>query len=295
MANGGRMGYLKIPNLYKSQSILRVKECFAMEKVHGTSASVGLDKDGKLRLHSGGESHERFAGLFDQAKLEADLKAVCPDAPITVYGEAYGGKQQGMSHTYGPDLKFIAFDVKIGDTWLDVVNAHDVATKLGIEFVHYVKITTDLADIDRERDADSVQAVRNGVGPGKMREGVVLRPIEELVDSRGNRVMCKHKRAEFGETKTPRVVDISKLVVEANANKVAEEWVTEMRLDHVLDKCPCTDIKETGKLIAAMWEDVQREAEGEIEVNNTVKAKCAARTAWLWKRRLAQAIGAEHE
>lgn len=33
------MSYLHIPNLYKDQTILLLRECFALEKVHGTRTS----------------------------------------------------------------------------------------------------------------------------------------------------------------------------------------------------------------------------------------------------------------
>ena len=36
------MGYLHIDNLYKNQDILMFKECYAMEKIHGTSAHVSF-------------------------------------------------------------------------------------------------------------------------------------------------------------------------------------------------------------------------------------------------------------
>ena len=79
----------------------------------------------------------------------------------TVFGEGYGGKEQGMRDTYGPDLKFIAFDVKIGNRWLSVTDAEDVVKKLGLEFVFYKKVSTyfteengvrKYVELDAERD-----------------------------------------------------------------------------------------------------------------------------------------------
>lgn len=279
------MGYAHIDNLYKNQIILTHTECYALEKIHGTSAHVGLNKDGDLILYSGGEAMANFEALFDKDALQAALRSIA-DRNIVIYGEAYGGKQQKMSETYGKALKFVAFDVKVDDQWLTVPSAEEVAAKCGIEFVDYVRIPTTLVAIDAERDKDSTQAIRNGVGPGKMREGVVLKPILESVDERGNRIMAKHKRQEFRETATPREVDTSKLVKQTEAKAIAAEWVTEMRLDHVLDKCPGEGMEHTGKLIRAMQEDVEREGAGEIEWNNEVKAAIAKQTGFLWKQRV---------
>ena len=57
------MGYLHIPNLYRAQDILLFKRCYAMEKIHGTSAHVQL-KDGMLTYFSGGGKHAIFMELF---------------------------------------------------------------------------------------------------------------------------------------------------------------------------------------------------------------------------------------
>ena len=156
------MGYMHIDNLYKNVEVLMFKECYAMEKIHGTSARVSW-KDGKVNLFSGGEKHERFEKLFDIEGIEKRFKELF-DCDVILFGEAYGGKCQGMSGTYGKELRFIVFDVKVDERWLSVPDAHDVAKKLLFEFVDYVKVKTDLKLLDQERDKDSVQAIRNGCG-----------------------------------------------------------------------------------------------------------------------------------
>lgn len=204
----------------------------------------------------------------------------------------YKIKLWGMSGTYGTELKFIAFDVKVNDSWLDVPNAFDVVSHFGLEFVDYVKIPTTLEAIDAERDKPSVQAVRNGVGEGKQREGVVLRPPFEVTLNNGGRLICKHKQEAFGETATPRkVVDPAQLEVLKDAEKIAEEWVVAERLRHVLDKIPDhMDMSKTGIVIKAMQEDVLREAEGEIEVSKPVLAAISKKTAVMFKQHVASQL-----
>lgn len=272
------MGYLKIKNLYQAPELATglLGRVYCLEKIHGTSAHVSWD--GSLKFFSGGEKHERFVALFDQTVLEAAFVALGYPS-VVVHGEAYGGKQQGMGKTYGPDLKFVAFDVKIGETWLSVPDAHDVAKKLGLAFVHYVEAPATVESLDRERDMPSVQAALNGTaGPDapKIREGIVIRPLIELQRSDGSRVIAKHKRAEFGETATPRVVDDPvRAVALADAQKIAAEWVTPMRLVHVMGsigghgrgsrRCvgPLT-MSDTPAVISAMIADIRAESEGEI-------------------------------
>lgn len=290
------MGYLHIENLYRNQTILGLDEVYALEKVHGTSAHVRF-KDGQLAFFSG-EQPTVFKSLFDEEFLLSALASFGID-DITVNGEFYGGKCQGMSSTYGKNPKFIVFDVRFNGNWLTVPQAESVAAMLKMEFVHYVKISTKLEEIDRERDADSVQAIRNGMGSGLLREGIVLRPIEELVDDMGNRLIAKHKRAEFTETKTPRVVNLDKQLVLKEANAIAEEWVTPMRLQHVLsvvrvmrhmiDGQPL-DMTDTGRVISAMIEDVEREAKGEILESREARTAIGTRTARLFKETFIEAL-----
>lgn len=284
------MGFAHINNLYRDQRILAFKECWALEKLHGTSAHIRWS-EGAVHFFSGGEKHDRFIQLFDSAALTEQFIAL-GHPTVIVYGEAYGGKQQGQSWRYGPELKFAAFEVQIGDAWLDVPNAHDVTTRLGLEFVHYKRITTDLAAIDAERDADSEQAIRNGMGPGKRREGVVLRPITEHRDHRGERVMAKHKRDEERETKTPRqVVDPEKWAVLQQANAIADEWCTETRLQHVLDHLGGdVPIERTREVISAMIEDVLREGVGELIDSREARAAIGKKTAELFKAHLKSAL-----
>ena len=281
------MGYLHIDNLYKNKEILLFKECYAMEKIHGTSAHISW-KDGKITLSSGGEKHKRFAQLFDVKKLKLKFKELF-DCDVVIFGEAYGGKCQGMSGTYGKDLKFIVFDVKVENNWLDVPNAEDVATKLGLEFVAYEKIKTNLKSIDKERDTQSIQAVRNGIVEIKPREGIVLRPLVEVKKNNGERIIIKHKGEEFSETKTKREVNPEQLKILEEAKEIAEEWVTSMRLSHVLDKLGNpTEITETRSVIKAMTEDVLREAKGEIKESSQAHKEICKKTAQLYKNKISK-------
>ena len=282
------MGYLHIENLYKNQTILLFKECYALEKIHGTSAHIKWSSAQKqIFFFSGGEKHENFIKIFDQEALQNKFIELFSDRDITIYGEAYGGKCQRMSNTYGKELKFIAFEVDIYDRWLNVPKAEEICKEFNIEFVDYKRISTDLDSLNYEMYRDSAQAIRNGCGEGKLREGIVLRPLEEMILNNGARIISKHKREEFRETKTPRTVDAEKLKILSDASDIAEEWVTETRLVHVLDKMPVdTNVESTSKVIAAMIEDIYREAKGEIIESKDVSRAIGNKTATMFKQRL---------
>lgn len=278
---------MHIKNLYAEQLILAFKECYSLEKIHGTSSHIRFDEEGEITFFSGGEKHERFVTLFDVEKLkEVYTRRYAVGKPLVIYGEAYGGKQQGMSATYGTELKFVAFDVKLGDCWLDVPNAFEVATHLGLEFVDYALIPTTLEAIDAERDKPSTQAKRNGILEDKLREGVVLRPIFEVTLNNGSRLIVKHKRDEFKETATPRqVVDPAQMKVLEDAQLIAEEWVTPNRLKNAQSHFKPEEwaITNLGNIIKYLVEDIYREGEGEIVENKNVRNAIAKKVATLFK------------
>lgn len=308
------MSYMHIDNLYKDEAILQFRECYAMEKIHGTSAHVGFRTgvasmvdghcDPSVSYFAGGEKHERFKALF--AEHEADMLRIFADMGVDqliVYGEAYGGKCQGMKDTYGPDLRFVAFEVKVGDNWLSVPQAEELARRLGFDFVHYKRIPATIEAIDEQRDADSVQAFKNGMGTGKMREGVVLRPIFELVRNNGKRIIAKHKRPEFCETQSMREADPTKRIVLDEAVAISHEWVTETRLRHVLeamtagteDGTSLLGIEDTGRVIEAVMKDVEREGRGEFLDSKAVRKAIGARTAYMFKRWIGSRFAKELE
>jgi hypothetical protein len=280
------MGYQHIDNLYKNQDVLLFRECFAMEKVHGTSAHIAW-RDGQVTLFSGGAKHDDFRSIIEATPALERLAARTGE-PLTIYGEAYGGKMQGMRDTYGPELRFIAFEVRIGSWWLSVPQAEEIAVGHGLEFVPYVKSSTELAELDMLRDAPSVVAYQRGCGE-KHREGIVIRPLIEVTKNNGNRIIAKHKGEAFSErVHTPKVRP-EKLEVIAAAQAIADEWVTEMRLAHVLDKLPsATGIEHTGDVIRAMIEDVEREAAGEIVVSADARRAIGTAAAVMYKRRVTQ-------
>lgn len=289
-----RMGYLKINNLYRDKTVLMFKELYALEKIHGTSAHVRW-KDGQIGFFSGGVEYLNFVGLFDADALSAKF-AETGINECFIYGEAYGGKCQGMKDTYGANLRFTAFDVKIGEQWLTVPKAEAFCQSFGIEFVWYSQTPSDPAELDRLRDMPSPQCRRVfGDDREKPMEGVVLRPLVEFTHH-GWRVIAKHKRPEFSEraSKKDTTLDPSKEQALADARAIADEWVTEMRLSHVMDKVAGElgrqpGIEETKIIITRMQADIATEA-GELVVQSKAASReIGSATARMYKSRIMSA------
>lgn len=276
------MGYHKIPNLYQDATILNFKECYAMEKIHGTSAHITW-KNGAIQLSSGGSKHSTFQSIFDLEILAERFKELGYDN-IIVYGEAYGGKEQGMKHTYGDKLRFCVFEVCIGRIWLSVINAESVSNKLGLEFVPYCKGPCTVEWLDEQRDLPSRVSKRRGIVEDKISEGIVIRPLYEFSDNQGKRVIAKYKRPEFSETKTYREIDPEKIKVLDKARDIADEWVTDMRMTHVLSKLMLPyDFSNTSIVIQNMIHDIKDESHGEIVWSKAAERCIGAKTASMYR------------
>jgi hypothetical protein len=285
------MGYLKIDNLYrpKAQTILALRECHALEKVHGTSAHIAWDGT-KLAFFSGGSNRDTLMKFFEREcpDMESKFMSSFGDKNAIVYGEAYGGKCQRMSLTYGDQLRFIVFDATIGAEWLSVANCHDLCLSLGLEFVPFTTIPATIDAIDAEMMKPSEVARRRGITEDKIREGVVIRPVIELMASNGSRIIAKHKHPSFRETATERpVLSAGQIEVMSIATAIADEWVTQMRLTHILDKMiDPIGIESTGVVIKKMIEDIKVESKGEIVWSRDAVRAIGSTTAKMVKERL---------
>jgi len=253
-----------------------------MEKIHGTSANISYSNN-TLHLSPGGENYDKFLKLFNKEELKKKIELLGVEK-ITIYGEAYGGSQQGMRDTYGDELKFVVFEIKIGTSWLCVPDASVVANQLGLEFIHYVKIPAVFEFIEKQMLEPSIQAVRNGIKESKIREGVVLRPLIEVIKNNGDRIIAKYKNDKFKETKTSRKVkDPNQQKIWEKAQETAEEWVTLMRVNHVLDKIENPCIEKMREIIIAMSEDIKREGDKEIIWSKPIETAIGRKTAKMVK------------
>ncbi len=280
------MGYISIIHLYKCKeffTLFKDQQICAMEKIHGTSTHILL-KHGDIKYHSGGETQKSFSGLFDKEFIFAELNAIMKEyawSNIKVHGEAYGHKQQKMSATYGPKLKFIVFDIRVntdtpGDHFLDVADAEKITHRLRLEFVPYEIGPNIPSWLEAQATKESAQAVRNGMGEGKLREGIVIRPLIEGKMSDGERAIFKHKNNTFWETKNPRSLE-DQITTFSSSDDIVTEWVTDMRAQHVIDKILHNkEIKKIEKtditlFVDNMLIDIKKESGGEIVWSDAVE------------------------
>jgi len=171
------------------------------EKIDGTNIRVIIDPPGeacRAGVHFEGKTERAQIPHFLLDTLIETFR--CEDFSgfengVTLYGEGFGNKIQKVGKLYMPDaVGFTLFDVKIGHTWLQRGDVVEIAARFSIPVVPTVGFGTldDMVDTVKRR-LDSFY------GPFTM-EGLVARPVVELKDRGGHRIITKLKCKDFDGT-----------------------------------------------------------------------------------------------
>jgi len=167
------------------------------EKVDGTNIRVMWDGE---RVTFGGKTNDAQIPVHLLARLtelfpSERLRSVFDCGDVCLYGEGFGAKIQKGGGRYKADGgDFILFDVKVGGVWLERPNVSDIAEKCGVPIVPIVRLGT---------LPEAIQMVRDGfkstisADSGLNAEGLVMRPVVNLFDRLGRRIITKVKAKDF--------------------------------------------------------------------------------------------------
>lgn len=166
---------------------------FCEEKIDGTNIRIMWDGE-KVRFGGKTDAAQLYVPLLEvlQKKFYAGaLSEIFGSASFCLYGEGYGAKIQKGGGNYIPDgVDFILFDVLHGDTWLERKNVLDIANRLEVKMPSVMACTL-------RQSIDQVQkGIRSELYDGPA-EGFVMRPLVELRDRLGHRVITKLKNKDF--------------------------------------------------------------------------------------------------
>lgn len=162
------------------------------EKIDGTNIRVLWDE---VAVH--------FRGKTDRADIPSTLLEKLQELfppekfrglpPMCLYGEGYGAKIQKGGGKYIHDgVNFALFDILIDKWWLKIDDVFDIAFKLGQE----VTCVPIVAVCSLPTAIEDVQTFSSMFGDFPA-EGMVLKPVVELKDRAGRRVITKMKRKDF--------------------------------------------------------------------------------------------------
>lgn len=164
------------------------------EKVDGTNIRVHWDGE---KVVLGGKSDNAQIPTFLLAKLQemfptSLLQEAFGETIVTLYGEGYGAKiQKGGGNYLSNSVSFVLFDVLIDGWWLRGDSTLDVAEKLSIDVVPVVGSGT-LYEM-----VEVAKAGFRSVWGDFSAEGLVGKPLIELQDRQGRRILTKIKYKDF--------------------------------------------------------------------------------------------------
>jgi len=165
------------------------------EEVDGTNI--------RIYWNPGEDNQVVFAGRTDNSSIPAHLvnrlsEIFKPhvllshfDYPILLCGEGFGPKIQKVGGKYGDSVDFVLFDVYIGGLWLERKNVDDIAKKIGIQSVPVIGHGT-----LEEAETKARDGFKSAWGDF-MAEGIVARPVVEIMARTGERVITKVKHKDF--------------------------------------------------------------------------------------------------
>lgn len=185
---------------YRSPAVEWAKDCLWLftEKVDGTN----------VRVHWNGH-RVSFGGRTDAANMPGPLmdelgrifggesnaqifEQLFGDKEATIYGEGYGGSiQKGSS--YRATQSFIAFDVMVGEWFLDRESASEIVKAFGCGIVPLVLSGSIMDGVNYVLDAPK-SIVAEG---DRIMEGIIGVPSTRVLDGRGKRMIVKIKGEDF--------------------------------------------------------------------------------------------------
>lgn len=186
-------------SIYRNETVKFLKEndWEFTEKIDGTNIRVVWDghkvsyygRTDKAQIPS--QLMNRLIELFGGDVNEEMFEQKFGDKNVMLIGEGYGAKIQNGS-SYREDNDFILFDVLINDNYLSRENVKNIANYFNIDVVPTIMVG---------RLEDGINWVKtkpkSKIGTANS-EGLVARPLVELKDKNGNRVIVKIKVRDFG-------------------------------------------------------------------------------------------------
>lgn len=185
---------------YRDETVkyLRFNDWQFTEKIDGTNISVEWDGHA-VSFHGRTEraqipKHllEYLEKTFLTTEAEELFEQTYGDKNVILYGEGYGAKIQNGGN-YRSDASFILFDVLIGDNWQEREWVEKTAKMFGIDVVPVVFVGS------LEEGVDYVMEHHPSTIGTAMMEGVVGRPMVEMRDRLGKRIIVKIKWEDFKE------------------------------------------------------------------------------------------------
>ena len=167
------------------------------EKIDGTNIRIYWDghkvsyygRTDKAQIPS--QLMNRLIELFGGDINEEMFEQKFGDMPVMLIGEGYGAKIQKGGGDYRIDNDFILFDVCINGNYQPRESVNEIANYFNIDVVPTIMIGRLQDGVDYVKSKP-----KSKIGNADS-EGLVARPLKELKDRTGNRIIVKIKVKDF--------------------------------------------------------------------------------------------------
>ena len=167
------------------------------EKIDGTNIRIYWDghkvsyygRTDKAQIPS--QLMNRLIELFGGDINEEMFEQKFGDMPVMLIGEGYGAKIQKGGGDYRTDNDFILFDVCINGNYQPRESVNEIANYFNIDVVPTIMIGRLQDGVDYVKSKP-----KSKIGNADS-EGLVARPLKELKDRTGNRIIIKIKVKDF--------------------------------------------------------------------------------------------------
>lgn len=167
------------------------------EKIDGTNIRIYWDghkvsyygRTDKAQIPS--QLMNRLIELFGGDINEEMFEQKFGDMQVMLIGEGYGAKIQKGGGDYRPDNDFILFDVCINGNYQPRESVKEIANYFNIDIVPTIMIGKLQDGVDYVKSKP-----KSKIGNADS-EGLVARPLKELKDRVGNRIIVKIKVKDF--------------------------------------------------------------------------------------------------
>lgn len=285
-----------LENTYQTKPIqiaeelgLDKQQYIVTEKVHGANFSFHISMDSNLTVdikcakRSGwiedGEKFFNYKSVLEKYRnrLENIFDAVSDDCEeLVIFGELYGGNiQSGMC--YQEDQDFIAFDMKIDGAPVDKLTMFNALQTYDIPCVPLLgKFDTlqEALNFNESFDSLLIREGFSGEEKHKEAEGVVIEPVTPSWFPNGSRVYFKKKTKRFlekGGNKIKKEPEALPKELESILT-TSFEYINEPRFQSVCSKIGEVTIKDIGKVMGLMTQDILLDMQkDEIEIHENKK------------------------
>ena len=283
-----------LENTYRQKEIdkiimMDIKDKWVVtEKVHGANFSFWVYKDlesGKIDIKcakrsgwiEGGEKFFNYQPVLEKyrdslERLYYHLSGTHGCNEVVVFGELYGGNiQSGMC--YQEDQDFIAFDLKCDDIARTKTTSFDILNSFEIPTAPIIGVFDSLEEalmVNESFDSLLIRDGFSGVDQHKEAEGIVIEPNTPVFEPNGSRIYLKKKTKRFLEKSgkpTIKHKQPTKLspVVEEVLNR-SLPYICENRFNAVTSKIGEVTIKDIGKVMGLMTQDIIVDIEKDLDV-----------------------------